>query len=185
MLPRTPRLKPLPGTLLAIASAATLMLLPVEAGTRNARSQLGTNASGLQEDFYIQSLNITSKRQGGSTFDLFIAVSYDPAIQAGAGKLQYPDYRLLIKLLGPLQQPSDAYPEQVYWEVLVQEMVKQLLSEPGIDGASVQLRVHPRCDVVQGDSTPRHLWRAAMASGGDAPILAFVPSLDASTCKWH
>lgn len=177
-----PCLKQLQQWLVAMATFAALIVPSVEAATRDIRSSSGTNSSGLQEDFYIQSLNIASKRQGGTTLDLFIAVSYDPAIQARAGAMQYPDYRLLLKMLKPLQQPSAAYPEQLQWEVLAQVMVKQLLLEPGIDGAAVQLRVHPRCDLAPGDSTPRHLWRAAMASDGDAPLLAFVPSV-ASACQ--
>lgn len=165
-----------------MATCIALCVPSVEASTRNIRLPSGTNPSGMEEDFYIQSLNIASKRQGGTTLDLFIAVSYDPAIQAQAGAMQYPDYRLLLKMLKPLQQPSAAFPEHLQWEVLVQVMVKQLLLERGIDGAAVQLRVHPRCDLAPGDSTPRHLWRAAMASGGEAPVLAFVPSV-ASACQ--
>ena len=183
MFPIKAKFRPLQAALLALALATAVVLPPVEAGTRNLRFQSGRNSSGLQEDFYIQFLNISSKRQGGTTLDLFLAVSYDPGVQAGTGIMQYPDYRLLLKMLGPLRQPSDTYPERFQWEVLVQKMVKLLLAEPGIDGAAVQLRIHPRCDVVAGEITARNLWRAAMASGGDAPILGFMPSLDSSACQ--
>lgn len=183
MLPTKPRSRLLRIALFVLALATSVVIPSIEAESRHIRIPPGKNTSGLQEDFYIQSLNISSERQGGTILDLFVALSYDPSIQAGTGTIQYPDYRLLLKMLSPLRQPSEEYPEQLQWEVLVQKMVKLVLAEPGIDGAAVQLRVHPRCDVVDGEITARNLWRAAMASDGDAPTLGFMPSLDSSACQ--
>jgi len=166
---------------LATALALCLGSTPAEAGNRRAAAERG--GSGLQEDFYMQSLNIQTQRQGGSTVDLFFAVSYRPAEAGSRGQVNYPDYRLLVKLLQPLKEPTKDFPTNALWEALAGELVRRLLSEPSVDGATVQLRVHPSCDIKEGDHSPRHHWRAAMASAGDAPVLAFVPNLTPSPCQ--
>ncbi|MBM5822301.1 MAG: hypothetical protein FJ082_07565 [Cyanobacteria bacterium K_Offshore_surface_m2_011] len=115
--------------------------------------------------------------------DLFLAVSYEPGTTGRPGANQYPDYRLLLKLIQPLKEPSPAYPAQMQWEELAKAMVTLLLAEPSIDGAAVQLRVHLTCSPKPGDTGPRGFWRAAIATAGDAPLLAFVPSLAGSPCQ--
>jgi len=154
---------------------------PVAARPRQARPPVA--APAIQEDFFIQAQGLSTQRQGGSTVDLFLAVSYEAGTNWRPGDLQYPDYRLLLKLTQPLKEPTPAYPAQMQWEELAKAMVNLLLAEPRIDGAAVQLRVHPTCSVKPDDTGPRGFWRAAMASGGDAPVLAFVPSLERSTCQ--
>jgi len=172
-----------PGVILALAlmTATWSSLLPVAAQPRQNKPTVA--ASAIQEDFFIQAQGVNTLRQGGNTVDLFLAVSYKPGIKGGSGDTQYPDYRLLIKLIQPLKEPSAAYPAQIQWEELAKAMVNLLLAEASIDGATVQLRVHPTCAIKPGDTSPRGFWRAAMASGGDAPLLAFVPSLERSTCQ--
>jgi len=173
------------GLLTALSLVTTLALCPgsSSAEVNNTRAAADRTGSALQEDLYMQSLNIATQRQGGSTVDLFFAVSYKPAVVGGQGPVNYPEYRLLIKLLQPLKEPTKDFPTGTFWEILAGELVRRLLSEPSIDGATVQLRVHPSCDVKEGDHSARQHWRAAMASGGDAPVLAFVPNLSPSMCQ--
>lgn len=168
---------------LGLVTSLALCLGSSSAEVNNARATAVRKGSGLQEDFYMQSLNIETQRQGGSTVDLFFAVSYKPAEAGSQGQVNYPDYRLLIKLLQPLKEPTKDFPTGTYWEILAGELVRRLLSEPSIDGATVQLRVHPSCDIKDGDHSARQHWRAAMASAGDAPVLAFVPNLSPSMCQ--
>lgn len=147
-----------------------------------------SRAAAIQEDFFIQQLGMTTTRQGGAVVDVFMAVSFDPAATTSLRRsihgtaVEIPDYRYLESIVAPLRHPSPAVPEGTYWEDIARLVVERLLAEPSVDGATVQLRVHPSCEIKAGDTRPRPRWRAAMASGGDAPLLPFIPTTEVFTC---
>ena len=78
-----------------------------------------------------------TNRQAGQIVNIYIRYAYkDDLVEA-----EYPDYRLLRADSLKYMEPSDKFPENVFWEILAAEMGKELMKNYPLAGISVQLEV--------------------------------------------
>lgn len=95
--------------------------------------------SGKIEKNYFQFMinDYHTRRQSGQVVHINIRYVY----KAGLSEQDYPDYRLLRLQALQYMEPSEALPENVYWEILATRIGRDLMHHFPLEGISVQLVV--------------------------------------------
>ena len=76
-------------------------------------------------------------RQSGQVVNINVRYVY----KKGLPESDYPDYRILRSQVLKYMEPSEAFPINVYWEVLATKMGRALMKDFPLEGVSVQLVV--------------------------------------------
>lgn len=78
-----------------------------------------------------------TSRQSGQTLNIYVRYAYKQGLPAK----DYPDYRLLRKVVLQYMEPTDELPTDVYWEIIAAKLGKNLMQSFPLEGVSVQLEV--------------------------------------------
>ncbi|MFJ1268398.1 hypothetical protein ACD661_07510 [Legionella lytica] len=76
-------------------------------------------------------------RQAGQILNIYIRYAYKQDLPI----TEYPDYRLLRSIALNYMEPSVELPENVFWEIIAQQIGKDLMRHFPLVGISVQLEV--------------------------------------------
>lgn len=148
-----------------LAVGATVVTLAFAAS--GCTSDSTTDTQRDSDTFYFQDTDLTTSRQGGNVIDVFIGVRYVEGMTAD----QIPDYRRLQDLAQTFVAPTEALPAKVSWETIAREMAPAIMAAGPISGATVQIRVHPKCAEPIDE---RGIWRSAIYTVGDIEPMEYV-----------
>ncbi len=76
-------------------------------------------------------------RQSGQILNIYVRYAYKKNLPI----TEYPDYRLLRSVVLNYMEPSVELPEHIFWEILAQQIGKDLMKNFPLTGISVQLEV--------------------------------------------
>jgi hypothetical protein len=76
-------------------------------------------------------------RQSGQTVNIYVRYAYKSELPTS----EYPDYRILRSTILRYMEPSDAFPAEVFWEILATNMGRELMRDFPLEGVSIQLAV--------------------------------------------
>ncbi len=76
-------------------------------------------------------------RQSGQTVNIYVRYAYKKDLPTS----EYADYRELRAKILNYMEPSDAFPADVFWEILATNMGRELMKDYPLDGVSIQLTV--------------------------------------------
>lgn len=98
-----------------------------------------STSSAVRNDFQFQIQQYHTQRQGGQEMNVYVRY----ALRKGLDSSQYPDYRLLRKVVLGYLEPTDELPTDIFWEIIAEHIGNDLLAQFPIEGVSVQILVFP------------------------------------------
>jgi hypothetical protein len=76
-------------------------------------------------------------RQSGQVVDVYVKYAYKKNLPTS----EYFDYRVLRTKILKYMEPTEAFPANIFWEILATEMGKEAMRDFPLDGVSIQLHV--------------------------------------------
>lgn len=76
-------------------------------------------------------------RQSGQTVNIYVKYAYKKKTPTN----EYPDYRTLRSVVLKYMEPSEEFPAEVFWEIIANNMGRELMQHFPLDGVSIQLEV--------------------------------------------